>query len=892
MKTGNNIGIDIGGSHITAAIIDVEHPKAKPVSIIRKEIDTKGAGREIIEAISACILEIAADNHPVTAIGIAFPGPFDYQKGVSRIAELGGKFQHIFGLHVAQALKDGCRLYNTDFYFENDAHCFATGAAKQYNVSKKRSLFLTLGTGFGSSFMENEEVLYHHHLIPATGALYGEKFRDSIADDYFSTRWILNQYKAVSNEDPQSVKDMAESGSAAAASVFNNFGSNLGNFLLPWLQQFACEVLVIGGNIAKAASLFHAALIAELLPLKQLPKIIFCEDTEDCILKGAALQTLKKKTEVLQKRKTTQALLPLSSVAPSGGYTIYPTYKSGYTVHQGFEELAAVISKEQFVVIDGYGGVLWENFREQLQHYFVKENKKIFWYDIAACLKPSEVIAAIISDSLNGDDPVFGKKYTGTLSDFFDGGKLNRIIPAAGTADTCIIYGTGAALTKLKAKLIYIDLPKNEVQYRMRAGSIFNIGAEEQTAASQMYKRFYFVDWPVLNQHKEQLLSEIDIIADEQRIDEITWMQGNDFRKTLLEMTTQPFRARPWFEAGVWGGNWMKKNIAGLNTNEINYAWSFELITPENGIVIEGNSFLMEVSFDFLMYTSNQNILGNAADRFGKAFPIRFDFLDTFDGGNLSIQCHPRTAYIREKFGENFTQDETYYILDCEPEAKVYLGFQEDINSDEFKNALVEARQKSKALVVEKYVQIHPAQKHDLFLIPNGTIHASGKNNMVLEISSTPYIFTFKMYDWLRLDLNGQPRPINIEHAFNNLYFERKGNLVKKELISAPQILEEWPGGRKLKLPTHPVHFYEVDRYEFKGSVRINTHQQCHICMLVEGTSIEVVSDGKSQIFQYAETFVIPAVVKQYQLNYLRNETAYVVVTYVKEVACSGYSVE
>ena len=90
---------------------------------------------------------------------------------------------------------------------------------------------------------------------------------------------------------------------------------------------------------------------------------------------------------------------------------------------------------------------------------------------------------------------------------------------------------------------------------------------------------------------------------------------------SLDEILQQPFRARPWFEAGVWGGNWMKKNIVGLNKEEVNYAWSFELITPENGIVIEGNECLLEVSFDFLLFFDNNKLLGKAAQRFGTEFP-------------------------------------------------------------------------------------------------------------------------------------------------------------------------------------------------------------------------------------------------------------------------------
>lgn len=888
----NRMGIDIGGSHASFSVIDITGKGEPTLEVFRKQINSTASANEIVNDIAGGILTVLKTSLGINSIGLAFPGPFDYKKGISKITGVGGKFAATYGLHIAQALKTVTGLHNMPFHFFNDAHCFAYGVYQRHRLRSSRTVCITLGTGLGSAFMKEGKLVTADDAIPENGCLYNQPFLSGTAEEYISTRWFFQAYQQQTGTQLISVKELADSNTAVSRSIFTQFGTNLGTFLLPWLQQFDCNELIVGGNLSKAHHLFGAALTKELAPLIPALNILYCNDTEECILTGAALQAPSdnypqtENTMIHTYRKSTQPLLPVSTdMSEQSGYQVFPSYQSPHPVFTGFHSLAEKIHNEKTVVIDGYGGVLWEPFRQQLQEALQANNRKVYWYDINTCLHDSASINNRLVEHLNGNDPIFGKRYTGELADFFDQEKIDLLQPDP-SADICIVYGTGAALSNWQGPLIYADTPKNEIQYRMRAGSITNIGVTEPLSNTQTYKRFYFVDWPVLNKHKEKLLPAIDYMVDEQRISTITWMQGNDFRDTLLDMTSHALRARPWFEAGVWGGNWMKKKIAGLNQDEINYAWSFELITPENGIVLEGNNYLLEVSFDFLLFMNNQNLLGKAAKRFGNEFPIRFDFLDTYDGGNLSVQCHPRPAYIREKFGENFTQDETYYILDCEPGASVYLGFQQGIDAAELKNALTDAQEKSVAVDIEKFIQKKEAHKHDLFLIPNGTVHASGKNNMVLEISNTPYIFTFKMYDWLRLDLNGQPRPINIEHAFNNLYFDRQGDYVEQQLISHPFMEAEWPGGRKLKLPTHSEHFYRIDRYEFTGQITISTNGHCHCCMLVEGTHINVHTGTRQQVFHYAETFIIPAAAGEYQVCSEPEEKAYLVVAYVKDEHC------
>jgi len=584
-------------------------------------------------------------------------------------------------------------------------------------------------------------------------------------------------------------------------------------------------------------------------------------------------------------RKTGQFLMPntVNSFPDQAGYNIYPVFNlDDGRIHNDYSSLAEWIISHKNVIIDGYAGVFWEVVKDELTKCFERSNLKVGWTNTTTFLKKEEAIDEMVSPFLGADDSVWGTKCLLNLEDLFDPSLTDQLPDA--NCDINILYGTGAALADWKTPVVYIDLPKNELQFRMRAGSIRNLGSTQLIEPFRMYKRYYFVDWVLCNDHKKKLLERIGIVADGQWPTGISWILKEHLLDGLAKMSSSVIRVRPWFEPGAWGGQWIKEKIAGINKDVVNYAWSFELIVPENGIVLESDGNLLEISFDILMFCDREEIMGKHAGRFGDEFPIRFDFLDTVKGGNLSIQCHPGLQYIREAFGETITQDETYYILDCEPGAGVYLGFQDNIDPVVYRQALEDSQANNVEVNITDFVQYHPAQKHDLFLIPNRTVHSAGTGNLVLEISATPYIFTFKMYDWLRLDLDGNPRPINIEHAFNNLDFERKGEKVKEQLISKPFVLNYSQEMRIVHLPTHQDHFYDVHRVEFDNEVNISTNNSCLVLMLVEGQAISVKTEnGFEQRFAYAETFVIPAAAGSFKMTNLGNTRAKVIKAFIKE---------
>lgn len=871
------LGLDIGGTHISGGLISNRSGELETEGFGQHDVDAQADAETVLAAWVDAINSVAG-KRPVAqldGIGIAMPGPFDYRQGISLIRGL-GKYDVLYGMNIRAELKKRLRLPGSfPILFQNDAICFAMGEQHfGQGEGKGRLVGLTLGTGLGAAFLRHGKPVTEGPCVPPGGTLYNVPYRGGIAEDYFSARGLIKQYQQRSNtevNEASQIYDRALLDDREARATFSHFGKELAQFLSPWLHSFGAQTLVIGGGITKSASFFAKEVEAALKENGLETTVSISTSGERASALGAAGLLVSEAAGLAESnkwRRTNQYLLPETiQETDQDHYSIYPSFHlEGKKIYAGLDFLASFIVREKTVLIDGYAGVLWNRLREDLLEA-LPQQLEVNIIQTRDWLLPEKEIERLVEPYLGDEESVWGNKCDRTLADFFDKQKIVRSKPDARCAIN-IVLGVGAALAPWDAPVIYFDLPKNELQFRMRAGCITNLGCSRPEDSVKMYKRFYFVDWVLLNAHKKAILQRIRIIADDQRPGVPVWMEARDLEQALGVMSQNVFRVRPWFEPGAWGGQWMKKNIPGINPDEVNYAWSFELITPENGLVVEADGLMLEVSFDFLMFFYGERVLGKkGAARFGDEFPIRFDFLDTIAGGNLSIQCHPATAYIKENFGENFTQDETYYILDAEDAAGVYLGFREGIDPREFRRVLEQSNEKNIPVEVTKYVQYHPAKKHDLFLIPNGTIHSAGAGNMVLEISATPYIFTFKMYDWLRLDLNGKPRPINIGHAFHNLRFDRQGDRVQEELISKPRLINSGENWKQIHLPTHPDHFYDVHRYEFEDSVEIETAGSCHVLMLVEGKSVMVqIHNGFSHRFYYAETFVIPEAAQSYRL--------------------------
>lgn len=292
------VGVDIGGSHICSGVVSLETRQIIGSSVREAVVDSRSRAGDIItrwsETIKSALMNF---NKSVIGIGWAFPGPFDYGRGISLISGV-DKFESIFGLDVTATLR--VRLQDVtrcEFRYVNDAGAFALGEANGGAATGfSRVLVLTLGTGLGSGFIINGELITSGEDVPENGWVYNMPFDSGIADDAFSTRWCCSRYAELSGCRLAGVKEIVEkiTSDGCAVRVLKEYGERLGRFLLPICFRFRADAIVLGGNISKAFPYFgtdlHAALKAGGLSIP-----VFVSQLHDCAaMVGAASLFLNK----------------------------------------------------------------------------------------------------------------------------------------------------------------------------------------------------------------------------------------------------------------------------------------------------------------------------------------------------------------------------------------------------------------------------------------------------------------------------------------------------------------------------------------------------------------------------------------------------------------------
>lgn len=793
---------------------------------------------------------------------------------------------------------------STSISFSNDAICFALGECLNgNNQGCQRILALTLGMNFGSAFLDRGQLIIDRIDVPPGGTLWNCPYdQHSIADDWFSTRGLINIYKkflrhdspddssgtssmTVSTEDIQQTIDenvcltnqylvrQASNGNMNAIKTFQTYARLLGQFLIPYINTFRTELIVIAGDLAQVWYLLEDELNATIQKFSQV-QLYFSLSQGKSITLGAVQQHLNQ-DRAKPFRLTDQPLLPVVKTTETHSYDIYPIHRlpSG-TIGIGHrrlnEKLLHFIERDHILLIDGFVGTFFDQYAHQLnEDYYDKFKDKIhrttslLFYDSRAYLQTdSNHQREICLQDLKSS---FGRLAPNLdfYNDFLDVKKFECL--KNNLSYPCVVIGPGSSYVHRTSPLIYIDLAKNELAHRLASKiSCSYLKPTQKCQSTIMYERkcLYYLDYPVFNKLKQEILPRMNYFVDGQRPNCPTWIDGKTFRQALVYLSSQPIRFRPCFESDSSGGQWLKTICPHLSRTSTNYS---QLI--ENGLILaDAENHLLELSTDIFYSSQAKSILGNDLHyrlfHGANEFPIRMNFLDTIGNGYLPrIQCHPSLAYIRTNFGEKWTQDQTAYIIETKQDSLIYLGFRENLHPDEFHRMLMS---NNSNMIMEKSLQCVRTHRHEFFLIPNETIYAMGSNQVILEISASPSIYSFQFSD-----------SSHIEHAMKNLKFDRRAEQLHCQAITQSMNDDHY---KEEHLPTHALHYYDVHRLIIDANENIqivqSTENRFHLCMLVEGDAIEVeFSPTNDRQYNYLESFFIPASIQQYRLRpIIRNQ--------------------
>ena len=564
---------------------------------------------------------------------------------------------------------------------------------------------------------------------------------------------------------------------------------------------------------------------------------------------------------------------------------------NGYSPKRGLtvgKTIASLLKEGKNIGIDCYPGADVKALMNVL-HQFVAGYKATY-VNAEELSKSSEKITEMLKSYLPEDrelDPVllYGRRYEAGYTGLQDEKKVIALKQTLAAEKGIIVYGRGALSPELQDCYdvrIWVDVTPRTAVLNYKYGQVRNYGAGEDLPFNLMMRRNYYVDFETAVDLRWQLIrsGKIDlyIVADEPN--NMQMLAFDELKAMFEELCDRPFRCRPVYLEGVWGGFYVHK-LRHLPKEMRNCAWVFDMIPMEVSIVAKTEAYEFEAPFFTFVMVMGKKLLGKRAyKQFGGYFPIRFNYDDTYhSNGNMSVQCHPDAEYVMKNHGELGRQDESYYVCITAQGAKTFLGFKEENSCAEFFKEARLAEKTHEILDYEKYINAVPSVPGTQVMIPAGTVHASGRNQVILEIGSlTVGSYTYKLYDYQRLDpQTGLPRPIHLKMGAEVIHPERTSEWVNKNLVNHGRLVREGVDSegqpwKEVVVGEHDLLYFSLRNMMFWHRMEDNTDGDFHVLALVDGEKVKVTSvdhPDRYYLMNALDIVVVPASIGKYTIENL-----------------------
>ncbi|RHK01162.1 class I mannose-6-phosphate isomerase [Olsenella sp. AM04-33] len=561
------------------------------------------------------------------------------------------------------------------------------------------------------------------------------------------------------------------------------------------------------------------------------------------------------------------------------------------TVASGKRLAADVIDRVResglVVAMDGYAGACFDDlygaFAQELRQLGANCDR----IDMDDVYKPVEEIDEIVAPCLppkSDEDPVqlFGVLYKGEISDFFSEKSVLELRAQAakvGPGSFLVITGKGScapSLLDFSPLRVYFDVTPKEAAIRAREGRLRNIGDRTPRKFKEIMRRNYYVDFEVILKLRKELLTTgcLDYYVCADKPEDFALMKGSTILSIMDALADYPFRTKPVYLEGIWGGEYMR-SWRDLPGDSKNVAWIFDLIPLEVSVLVDVGGRNIEFPFSSFTEAKADKIIGPRANKqFNGYFPIRFNYDDTYhSNGNMSVQCHPYAKLCRETYGEPGSQDEAYYVVATAHGAKTFIGFREDADPHEFIKLVKQSEKDGSEVDYQRYVNHIDSVPGRQIMIPGGTIHASGRGQLILELGSlTMGSYTYKLYDYNRIDSDGQRRPIHTTMGERALHFERTSSWVDENIAIKPIPDGEGDGWKQFIIGKTDLMYYMTRNLFMDAGVSASFSNEglFTVLTLVDGEHIHVYSKTHPEFSydqNYLDIVIVPASIDDYVIE-------------------------